>query len=290
MFRIFGPPGTGKTTTLLNIVEKALDTGISPTSIAFLAFTRKAAREAKDRACQKFNFDPDKDLPYFRTIHSLAYRMSNVRESQLLQAEHFDELSKKIGVSMTVTRVSEDDDDAGVTSDHPILSLVNLARLRKVTLRQQYDLSNIAHTWEEVSYVDRAYRDYKETMGLYDYTDILDKFVKEGIAYCPRFQLTFMDEAQDLSPMQWDIAHALDDISDKMYCAGDDDQAIYRWAGADVDHFINLPAAQRSWSSLTASPPLSMSWPSGSCRGLGVGTKKCTSPAPSRGAWTASTA
>ena len=26
-----------------------------------------------------------------------------------------------------------------------------------------------------------------------------------------------------------------------MYCAGDDDQAIYRWAGADVDHFINLP-------------------------------------------------
>jgi hypothetical protein len=44
-----------------------------------------------------------------------------VRESQLLQAEHFDELSKKIGVSMTVTRVSEDDDDAGVTSDHPYL-------------------------------------------------------------------------------------------------------------------------------------------------------------------------
>jgi DNA helicase II / ATP-dependent DNA helicase PcrA len=241
MFRIFGPPGTGKTTTLLNIVEKALDTGASPTSIAFLAFTRKAAQEAKTRACQKFNFDPDKDLPFFRTIHSLAYRMSNVRESQLLQAEHFDELSKKIGVSMTVTRVSEDDDDAGVTSDHPILSLINLARLRKVTLRQQYDLSSIQHTWEEVSYVDRAYRAYKETMGLYDYTDILDKFVREGIAYCPRFQLTFMDEAQDLSPMQWDIAHALDDISDRMYCAGDDDQAIYRWAGADVDHFINLP-------------------------------------------------
>jgi superfamily I DNA/RNA helicase len=138
-----------------------LATGASPTSIAFLAFTRKAAREAKERACQQFNFDPDKDLPFFRTIHSLAYRMSNVRETQLLQAEHFDDLSKKIGVAMTVTRVSEDDDEAGITSDHPILSLVNLARLRKVTLRQQYDLSSIQHTWEEVSYVDRAYRGYK---------------------------------------------------------------------------------------------------------------------------------
>lgn len=41
--------------------------------------------------------------------------------------------------------------------------------------------------------------------------------------------------------MQWDIAHAIDEISERMYAAGDDDQAIYNWAGADVDHFINLP-------------------------------------------------
>lgn len=171
----------------------------------------------------------------------MAYRMSNVRESQLLQKEHFEELSKKIGITLTVTRISEDDDDAGITSDHPILALINLARLRKVPLRKQYDESNIPHTWEEVDYVDRAYRSYKESMGMFDYTDILEKFVTEGIQYCPPFKLAFMDEAQDLSPMQWDIAHAIDEISERMYCAGDDDQAIYRWAGADVDHFINLP-------------------------------------------------
>ena len=41
--------------------------------------------------------------------------------------------------------------------------------------------------------------------------------------------------------MQWDIAHILDTNSNRMYAAGDDDQAIYRWAGADVDQFINLP-------------------------------------------------
>ena len=49
MFRIFGPPGTGKTTTLLNMLDKALDSGVSSNSIAFLAFTRKAASEAKER-------------------------------------------------------------------------------------------------------------------------------------------------------------------------------------------------------------------------------------------------
>ena len=49
MFRIFGPPGTGKTTTLLNLVDKELDRGTPSSEIAFLAFTRKAAREARER-------------------------------------------------------------------------------------------------------------------------------------------------------------------------------------------------------------------------------------------------
>ena len=70
MFRIFGPPGTGKTTTLLNMVDEALENGTSPHRIAFLAFTRKAANEAKERAAERFGLDPKKDLVHFRTLRS----------------------------------------------------------------------------------------------------------------------------------------------------------------------------------------------------------------------------
>ena len=55
MFVIYGPPGTGKTTTLLDMVEKSIENGTPPGQIAFLAFTRKAAREARERAASRFN-------------------------------------------------------------------------------------------------------------------------------------------------------------------------------------------------------------------------------------------
>ena len=145
-----------------------------------------------------------------------------------MQPEHYDELSLKIGMALSVTKISDDDDSIMVSSDHPILQLINLSRLKKSKLIEEYDRSQLNETWAEVDYVNRSYTAYKEVQGLVDYTDMLISFAEKAVFHCPRFKLCFMDEAQDLSPVQWDIAHALDDLSDRMYCAGDDDQAIYR--------------------------------------------------------------
>jgi superfamily I DNA/RNA helicase len=128
MFRIFGPPGTGKTTTLLNMVDEALEAGTHPHRIAFLAFTRKAANEAKERAAARFNLDPKKDLIYFRTLHSLALTMTDIRSEQVMQESHFRELSRSIGVTLGGTKSGSFDDDipSMVASNDPILGLINL--------------------------------------------------------------------------------------------------------------------------------------------------------------------
>ena len=157
MFRIFGPPGTGKTTTLLNMVDDALERGVPSNTIAFLAFTRKAANEAKERAVERFKLDPKNDLPYFRTLHSLALQMSDIQKDQIMQPENYKELSHSMGVALqtqTKTDFSEDITDISSNSD-PILGLINLARLRKVDLREQYNESRIEYDWNTVNYVDK---------------------------------------------------------------------------------------------------------------------------------------
>ena len=64
---VLGPPGTGKTTTLLNLLEDYLKK-TDPNRIGYFAFTQKAANEARERAMERFNLSED-DLPYFRTLH-----------------------------------------------------------------------------------------------------------------------------------------------------------------------------------------------------------------------------
>ena len=74
---VLGPPGTGKTQTLLGEVDKYLKK-TDPNRIGYFSFTQKAAYEARDRAIDKFNLTED-DLPYFRTLHSLAFRRLGIK-------------------------------------------------------------------------------------------------------------------------------------------------------------------------------------------------------------------
>jgi superfamily I DNA/RNA helicase len=53
--KVLGPPGTGKTTTLLNYVKNYLDQGIAPSRIGYFAFTKKAASHAKEEMIKKIS-------------------------------------------------------------------------------------------------------------------------------------------------------------------------------------------------------------------------------------------
>jgi len=232
---VLGPPGTGKTETLLEKVEDHLKE-TDPNKIGFFAFTQKAAYEARDRAMKKFDYTED-DLPYFRTLHSLAFRRLGIKKENVMQKRHYQDFGKKI--DFDVDYLEYDDEEGGVfTTKSDYLRIIQLAKLRNISIAQQYDLQE--HTqdveFDKLKIIANELESYKKQYGLIDFNDMILDFVKSDAS--PAFDVVFIDEAQDLSLMQWDMTKSIWNKTDDSYIAGDDDQAIFRWAGADVDSFI----------------------------------------------------
>ena len=232
---VLGPPGTGKTFTLLGEMEKHLK-NTDPDRIGFFSFTQKAAYHARDRAMKKFNFSED-DLPYFRTLHSLAFRRLGIKKENVMQRRHYEDLGKKMG--MMVDYHEYDNEHTGLfTTKSDLLRIVQLAKLRGITPEQQFNLKE--HSQDITTYQLKQFvhdlNQYKKDYNLIDFTDMITEFIKSDKS--PKFDVVFIDEAQDLSQTQWTMAKSIWNKTNDTYIAGDDDQAIFRWAGADVDSFI----------------------------------------------------
>ena len=132
---VLGPPGTGKTTMLLDEVDKCLKQ-TDPDKIGYFSFTQKAAYHARDRAMSKFNYSED-DLPYFRTLHSLAFKRLGIRKEEVMQRKHYEDLGRKVGV--IVDYHEYDNEESGLfTTKSDILRIIELAKLRGITAEQQF--------------------------------------------------------------------------------------------------------------------------------------------------------
>jgi len=235
--KVFGPPGSGKTTYLLSIVETELAGDVHPMKIGYFAFTKKAATEARDRAILKFpHLNPDTDFPFFRTLHSLAYRCLGISTKDMMSPEHYKEFALEAGIELAI---ESGDEEFAVKADNPILNEINIARIRGMDLRTHYNLSKMEIEWFHFEYVERAYRHYKTSHSLLDFTDLLEHVLLEP-ERLPKLETLIIDEAQDLSRLQWRLVEQLALRAQRCFLAGDDDQAVYTWAGADVASFLGF--------------------------------------------------
>lgn len=246
---ILGPPGTGKTTTLMNRISALLESGVPSYEIGFYSFTKAACKEARDRAASRFDLDPNPDGPdlgNFRTIHSQAFRFVGKDHGDVMKDKHWSHFAQ--WANCDFSRTDEQGESllapALTTDGDKLRSIWDLSRLCRCSIEEsmrriRFGLEFICPA-DVITYAKKL-GEYKQQERLLDFTDMLEIALKVpkrlGTSH------VFFDEAQDNCRLQWELIEHWALRSSRVQSviiAGDDDQAIFEFAGAEPDHLIRL--------------------------------------------------
>lgn len=222
---IYGPPGTGKTTTLVGEIQRRAASGwAGGARIAVVTFSRSAASELVAR----LGGDPTL-WPWVRTLHSACAKL--LGGIKPFNRKHYSAFNERFSRSLQEYVSHDDDDDPSADSeDDALLAEYDAIRLsgHAVARDRTSKLGLFVHEYEL----------FKREHGLSDYTDCLTKVLEQQL--CPPTRYLYVDEAQDLSPLQQAIIEMWGDSHAEVTIAGDDDQAIYAFQGADSSWLVGL--------------------------------------------------
>ena len=148
-----------------------------------------------------------RDLRYFRTLHSLCFLQLGLSKESVLGTRDLRELNDKLNLRLSGSLSSDDGHISGISKDDRLLFIENLSRMRQVPLQTQWQEVDDVVGWFELERFARGLKLFKNDRLLIDYTDMLQVFLERGAA--PKLDVMFVDEAQDLSPLQWKIVQKL---------------------------------------------------------------------------------
>lgn len=233
-------PGAGKTTILLALIIKLLDSGISPDNIFVMTYMESAARNFRDRI--KSIRTNSSQLPYISTIHGLALRI--LKENNNLE---------RLGLSA-------DFDICDDTQKNKIIKeAIQKMKLSKEEIEEftkgistfkigEGNFENLNKSNQSIIKFKLFYQRYQSILrenNLIDYDDILINSVKlleenEDIRdyYQNICGYIIEDEAQDSSSIQQKLINILSDKHKNLIRCGDINQAITTtFSNADVKGF-----------------------------------------------------
>ena len=260
--RIAGPPGTGKTTYLVERYYDALSK-YQPADIMVISHTNTAANhirgkildiESMNNYLQKTGINVlgiiqanKKTLErHVSTIHK--YCKDQLLGSAVLEINDYDILKLKYPIFNDHTKNKKFYFTQQLFKSHPFFKFISFARDNGKELTKYYrelsyeDKNEYKYSIQELNEMNDLYVKYKTNpkinggrTNILDFQDMVEKFCK--LKKDPVIKVLMVDEAQDSSFIQREAEKKMSKNSDLFYKAGDPDQTIFEFAGADPHSF-----------------------------------------------------
>lgn len=232
--------GSGKTRVLVHRAAWLIDVeGVSPQSLLAVTFTNKAAAEMRSRIEALLKM-PVQHL-WIGTFHGLAHRMlrRHWREAGLPQNFQIIDSDDQLRLIKRLLKNLEIDDSRWVPKE--IQWFIN--GQKDEGLRPSHIDDDGDPNRRQLIAFYRAYEEICQRGGLVDFAELLlraHEVLRDNAEllehYRGRFKHLLVDEFQDTNAIQYAWLRLLAGDKGVPFAVGDDDQSIYRWRGARVEH------------------------------------------------------
>ena len=246
--------GSGKTRVLTHRIAWRIADGSADSSrVLAITFTREAAAEMRRRlrtlGVTRHDRAGDSDQPTIGTFHSVALALLRRRASDTSA-----QVPAIVGNRVALLDQAMGENSLGRQSA-AVLAEIDWAHAR-IVAPERYEIEvrrtarNVPLEPARVAAAYNAYEQLKRKRGLADLDDLISLATRAindrpdfAAATRFRFRHLFVDEAQDMNPLQYAFFEALRGNRDDVFIVGDPLQAIYGWNGADPMLFRSLPDA-----------------------------------------------
>jgi DNA helicase-2/ATP-dependent DNA helicase PcrA len=244
--------GSGKTRVLTHRIAWRIAQGdVDPARVLAITFTREAASEMRRRlralGITRHNRAGDSDQPTIGTFHSAALALLRRRASDTSAA-----MPNVVGNRLALLNRVLGENSLGRRAG-AVLAEIDWAKARVIAPEHYVREAQRANRAVpiDLAQVADAYARYeteRRRRGLVDLDDLISlatQAIRERADFAAatrfRFRHLFVDEAQDMNPLQFAFFEALRGDNKDVFVVGDPLQAIYGWNGADPELFLRLP-------------------------------------------------
>jgi DNA helicase-2/ATP-dependent DNA helicase PcrA len=266
--RLFGGPGSGKTTALLDRVEELLaeNDDVTFRDVLVVSYTRAAANEVRDRLAERLDESPRALRGNVCTMHAKAYELLDLSRGDVVGETEKQEFCEEYGIEY------EDEYEGSRRRSARSTTLGNkiiaTSQWLQRTRRDVADWYDVPFKWDEetvrlppdvdenaqtgnkytptwpsdddrvsVPETIRAWRQYKGEHGVVGFADMLERVKQRSLL--PSVDYLVIDEFQDITTLQYDVYEEWRPHMRRVLIAGDDDQVVYAWQGADPDLLLD---------------------------------------------------